>query len=188
MKTITIAVFCLISISSSTLLAQEIKPKLVLSSKMRKVIAGSKTVLAAHLPYMLHTPRLILPNEPGSPVKALSAAQQKTVIKHLIESVELEDMERFNHCKYEPGMKLTFYSKELSKTELYGIFSDPKAESNSVLLCFNCNVWAFADYSNSHYMGKADRAKVKYFGDSKPSRKELLELFNQLFPSHKIKK
>jgi hypothetical protein len=133
-------------------------------------LSKSGSSRAARLAAMLTTP-IFAPERNERFYRKLSQAPHKRLIEILREAKKIAPESRLPECTFQPGVALTFYSENTPERRL------------TVLLCFNCDVWALAS-GPSNLQGRADSGEISSFGDSRPLREELLTLTDTLFPSH----
>ncbi len=183
MKRAIFLTFAKFFLLSSLLYAQTRVPRSLLSETAREMISESETILAIELGPMIESPIFMPPHSSGGKGKALSSAQRKILLKHLLTSKELDDRGRFKKCKFKPGIKFSFYPESVPDTSaVHGINAEAPI---SLLLCLNCNVWALPTGTYlSRETNEPDPQRIGYFGDSQSGEKELRGLFDELFPSH----
>lgn len=182
------SIFFFLLLFASPVVAEEGAPAFVevLSSEKQGLVRNPNLVTAKKLEAMARTP-VDVPGYSPWFVK-VDSTQKETLLKHLLNAKRLVDPFRFQNCKFEPGIAFSFYSKDFDESEVSANRGFDGDAVPTILLCLNCDVWAYikqSDPSRNEYPelgGFTISNEVQYFGDSKPDRKELVDLFKELFP------
>lgn len=154
-----------------------------LSQYASRVVQSAVAVEAAPLASMRRVPKHVLPGDPDF-YKILSDSQRLELLELLLAAKEIDPQQRLAQCKFEPGVKFTFYLKPVftgqegqSKDALKSRF---ESKALSLLLCFNCDLWAIGE---SGILGNSVRKpeEVAFFGDARPARQAMEKLVFELF-------
>ena len=103
------------------------------------------------------------------PSLGLSPDEVSKIASYLKESKPISIEERFSTCKFQPGIRFTFYESSGADDKKYLPFY-------TILLCLNCDVWAEMKDSST----EANRQSAIAYFDSRPFRADLLELKRRL--------
>lgn len=150
-----------------------------LSEYAQKITAQAGQIRAESLRAMLLTPRIMPLGESESTV-TLTPDQSKQLLALLNESRDFDPGARLSSCHYEPGVRLLFYPpskkgpKDLTDTDR------PDQPQLSILLCFNCDVWAIGKGDYSETFAKKIPMSIGAFGDSRPQRAQLQALIQSI--------
>lgn len=146
--------------------AQEIREKF-LSTDAYKIISLSKDVYITKIREMALTPQFVPAGTIHPSSKKLSQLESDLVSKDLSLSYKINPDERLKECKLEPGLMLTY--------------ANGKNELGTVLICFNCDLWAVSKVNPRPYQEYL-KTEISAFGDLRPYRADLLAIARKLYP------
>jgi hypothetical protein len=156
MAKLSVYAFLFLSLSRIAFASPSSERKFLDPGQLSKISEATE-VFISQTAAMLLSPMAVPPDRIHPYSKKLTDRDRAVILESLAKSDSIDPAKRFSECKYQPGYKLSFVQKD--KTPL------------SLIICFNCDLWAIGAGINDH-----QKEKIIAFGDLRSDRSQLKEL------------